>query len=335
VERALEFLKEGSLVQTDPYALACTALVAQGLGADEVARDALARLRPLAVPQRTGVYWDPAGNTPFLGWGRAGRIETTALALQALSNEDRTLASRGLLFLLQNKDQHGMWWSGQATVNVLDAIIGELGGATTSDGKPSAVKITVNGAPVGTLELPSDSQVRAPIALDLTPLVVVGKNSIEVERADEAGVASVQALASSFVGWGDTPLHSTEVLRLDVGFDKVEARIGEPIEVKVEAGRTGVRGYGMVLAEVGLPPGVDVDRESLDAVVADGSSHISFYEIQPGRVVLYITSGPVSCRFRIRPRFAMNAQSAASTLYDYYNPDAWITKPPMRFTIRE
>lgn len=80
-----------------------------------------------------------------------------------------------------------------------------------------------------------------------------------------------------------------------------------------------------------------MDRESLEAVVGDRSSRVSSYEIQPDRVVLYMWSGAGSaaCRFRVRPRFAMTAQSMASTLYDYYNPDAWATRPPLRFVVRE
>jgi hypothetical protein len=76
------------------------------------------------VHHETGVaYWALERNTPFYGWGRAGRLESTALALRVLTasgdadSADRELISHGLLFLLRNEDKDGMWYCGQTTVH--------------------------------------------------------------------------------------------------------------------------------------------------------------------------------------------------------------------------
>ncbi len=340
LERALVYLKTASEERLDPYVLACAALVAQALGSDSVSKEALERLRPLAHTESTGVYWADEQNTPFLGWGRAGRLETTALVVRALSvsqnPRDLALVHQGLRFLLRNRDRYGVWWSGQATVNVLDALIGEIGPLTRGEGTVPA-RVTVNGKLAGALDVPRDGRMQSLLPLDLTAHVVPGPNRIEIVRGGDGEMSSVQATATAYVRWPDADLRASDSLSLDVTADRTEVRIGEAIELKAEAERVGFRGYGMLLAEVGLPPGVDVDRESLDAVVADGSSRVSFYEIQPDRVVLYIWSGAgkAVCRFRVRPRFAMTAQSAASTLYDYYNSEASVTRPPLRFVVRE
>jgi len=71
-----------------------------------------------------------------------------------------------------------------------------------------------------------------------------------------------------------------------VQFDKQTASVGENIECSVDAERIGFRGYGMLLAEVGLPPGADVDRSSLEQAVKNSGWEIQSYDVLPDRVVL-------------------------------------------------
>jgi A-macroglobulin receptor binding domain len=75
----------------------------------------------------------------------------------------------------------------------------------------------------------------------------------------------------------------------------------------------------MILAEVGLPPGVDVDRSSLDAAMHEHGYDINHYDILPDRIVLYLwpRAGGSEFSFTFRPRFKMEAATAPSLLYDY------------------
>lgn len=91
----------------------------------------------------------------------------------------------------------------------------------------------------------------------------------------------------------------------------------------------------MLLAEIGLPPGADVSRESLDnAMAADWS--ISHYDILPDRIVVYMwaKAGGTKLNFSFKPRYAINAKTPASIAYDYYNPEAQATVVPLSFSIR-
>ena len=89
----------------------------------------------------------------------------------------------------------------------------------------------------------------------------------------------------------------------------------------------------MMLAEIGLPPGADVDRESLQQAM--GNSGVSEYDVLPDRVVVYLwpRAGGSKFNFTFKPRLAMNASAAPSILYDYYNPDAHATVAPARFVV--
>jgi hypothetical protein len=119
-------------------------------------------------------------------------------------------------------------------------------------------------------------------------------------------------------------------------FDKTEARVGDVITCQVEAERIGFRGYGMMLAEIGLPPGADVDRESLELAMKNSNWSINQYDILPDRVLLYLWphAGGTRFDFKFRPRFGLEALTAASSVYDYYNPEARVTLAPARFVVK-
>ena len=86
----------------------------------------------------------------------------------------------------------------------------------------------------------------------------------------------------------------------------------------------------MMLAEIGLPPGAEVDRASLEAAA------VSRYEIQPDRVVVYLwpQAGGATFDFLWSPRFPIEAKSAASVLYDYNNPESRAEVLPSLWRVR-
>jgi hypothetical protein len=92
----------------------------------------------------------------------------------------------------------------------------------------------------------------------------------------------------------------------------------------------------MLLAEVGLPPGADVDRASIERAMKEAGSGLSRYDILPDRLVFYLWphAGGTRFDFKFRPRYGINALTAPSQIYDYYNPEARAVVAPTRFVIR-
>jgi hypothetical protein len=90
----------------------------------------------------------------------------------------------------------------------------------------------------------------------------------------------------------------------------------------------------MLLAEVGLPPGADVDRASLGKLLDNCT--ISRYELSPDRIVFYLWSGAAEGEkfsFLFTPRFAIRAKAASAKLVDYYNPDLNAVLAPQSFVV--
>jgi hypothetical protein len=85
-------------------------------------------------------------------------------------------------------------------------------------------------------------------------------------------------ITSYYLPWSQSEATQTEsikagdtrALKLKVNFDRREAKVGEAVVCRVEAERIGFTGYGMLIAEIGLPPGAEVDRESLEKAKENG-----------------------------------------------------------------
>jgi A-macroglobulin TED domain/Alpha-2-macroglobulin family/MG2 domain/Carboxypeptidase regulatory-like domain/Macroglobulin domain MG3/A-macroglobulin receptor binding domain len=363
VRLALQFLHARAGESDEPYAVASFGLTALNLGESETAEGALKRLESTVKREQGGAYWHLQANTPFYSWGLPGRLETTALAVRALAlsrvarpsstaapngheSLDRSreaLIRQALLFLLRNKDRYGVWHSSQATVNVLDAMIGLLGNEDSRSALASTAEILVNGQPAGSLSWSNRAEATNPVTVNVSKFLVAGGNSIEVRRGAGSSEATVQLLETHYVPWlyssAEKPkagAASSSALRLSVRFNKTEAKIGEDITCHVEVERIGFRGYGMLLGEIGLPPGADVDRSSLDEAIKTAGWDLYRYDVLPDRLIVYLwpRAGGTKFDFKFRPRYGIKAQTAASAVYDYYNPEARAVVRPAKFAVQ-
>jgi hypothetical protein len=360
LKNALDYL-EPKVAETDePYLIASFALALPLGNSDSRLAVSLDRLRKLEHREADTSYWTLETNTPFFGWGLAGRIETTALVLQALkkgaanlqADADRELLSRGLLFLLKNQDRYGIWYSTQATINVLDALRvmtlrddGTSGAPSANSAHSTKAEILVDGRVVQSIDLPSSNEIVAPITVDISKALSPGNHHVEIRRAAASTPASVQEITTYYIPWAGTIgneayQHAEKVsdaLQLSVNFDKTSAKVGEKIQCSVKAERIGFHGYGMMLAEIGLPPGAEVDRESLDRDMKNSGWDIDQYDVLPDRLIVYLWphAGGTKFTFTFKARYGLKALTTASILYDYYNPEAQATVPPTLFTVRK
>ncbi len=343
VTRALAYLADPHRRLSDPYALAEFAIALKLNGEEQQASAVAITLSKLATPEHAGMYWALERNTPFYGWGNTGRIESTAMAVLALSLvtpatvEGRQLIDAGTLWLLQQKDHYGVWYSGQATVNVLEALLKGVDSFKPAD-RDATLNVTVNGH-VKPLQV--SSRADAPVLLDISDLIQPGENTISVQGSGGLTAASVQVVADYYVPWaGTTAAESTrlgkvEALSLAVHFDKTDVRAGDLVRCAVDAERIGSRGWGMMIAEIGLPPGADVDRRVLDDVISNSGWEISHYDLLPDKLVLYLwpRAGGTKLTFSFHLRYGLKARTAPSVLYDYYNPDAEVDLAPADFRV--
>lgn len=305
-------------------------------------------LARLAHNEGTTTYWNPEANTtPFYGWGTAGRLETTALAVEALAKleslgNDPALAeqvNRGLQYLLTHKDRYACWYSA-SDQNGIEAMVAAMPVGKNGTGGDSA-SVVVNGTKPAEVKLPQATEVVGPRVLDFGKELITGSNKVAIHRVGDNSAMQTNVITSYYIPWPQAEATQAEnfksgdtrALKLKVGFDRQEAKVGEALACRVEVERIGFAGYGMMIAEIELPPGVEVDRESLEEAKQNG---VDGYEVQPDRVVFYLwpSAGGTKFQFVFRPRFGINAMSSPSVLYDYYNPEANAAVLPLRFNIQ-
>jgi hypothetical protein len=359
LSRALDYLAKRSEEIDEPYLIASYALAATDAGEKARAEKAIAKLRTLAREEAGTTYWSLESNTPFYGWGLAGRIETTALAVKALKRDremegrrdgerNDDLVNRGLLFLLRNKDRYGVWLSTQATINVLDTLISLNEAEVAGSGATGQAEIVVNGRRAFSIAMPPSGQLSNPITVDLSSFLGRGANRVEIQRSGNSSRVSAQVVETHYEPWAqgaaerreNIRLHNSSALRLAVSYDKSEAKVGDEVTCSVVAERVGHQGYGqmfgMMLAEIGLPPGADVDRASLEQAAKESNRGLNHYDVLPDRVIVYLwpRAGGVKFSFKFKPRCGVKAQTSPSSLYDYYNPEARAVIAPTRFVVR-
>jgi hypothetical protein len=324
----------------DPYALAAYALAAMKAEKPELAGPVIDQLLRAAQDERGAAWWSLRSNTPFHGWGRWGQVETTAMAVSALAqwrklgHEDAPLSQlidRGVIFLLRNTDSSGVWATSQSAVRALMALLDAQGGPEA--GKPVEIEVRVNGASAGKVTVPGGRYAGAPLTVDVSRLLHAGDNRISFVGF-EGHARQVQVAAGWYETWGAK--RSDKDLDMQVRYSKLEGAINDAVECNVAISRPAFRGYGMMIANVGLPPGAEVDRGVLEELVDDPKNGVDSYEVAPDHVTFYVwpRAADVKFHFLFRPRYAMKARGAQSELYDYYNPDSRVVLAPETFVVR-
>jgi CD109 antigen len=327
----------------EPYTLASYALAALALKDTARSEPALKRLRTMALSQNGGAYWALETNTPFYGWGRAGQVEATAQVLRAFLNSgvqaQDDLVTRGLLFLYHEQDRHSLWYSTQATARVLD-VLSEITLHTpvlSAGSDAGNLTVQVDSQAAITVPLPPAMLDAGPIFIPLVPGMPAGSHQVKLNLPKNSQAATAQLVSNVYRAWPAvapaSSIANNEQLRMTVTFATTKPLPGKPIEVTAHIERIGFQGYGMMIAEIGLPPGADVDRASLESAVAASDYQLNQYEVMPDKVLIYLwpKAGGLTLHFQFTLRYAIDALTAPSSVYDYYNPDARFDVPPTAF----
>ncbi len=367
VRKALDATAPNLESPPDPYTQANFAQAALALK-DPAAEPALALLRKQAHTEDGASYWNLETNTPFYGWGRAGRVESTAAAIRALqlaaNPADQDLIARGLLFLFRQQDRQNLWYSTQATARTLDVLARTALAQPITTRQSSTLAVTLDGAKTLLIPLPPADQDAGPQTVPIPGALLPGPHQITLTLPPGASPATAQLVADLYLPWPRMGLHApsaqaacpltpedergrtppprttcstvvnSERLTLSQTYSTTHPTSDTPVRVTAHLERIGFRGYGMLVAELGLPPGADIDRATLDLAQAASHGSLNHYEVLPDRILLYLwpRAGGLDLRYAFTIRYPIDALSSPSTLYDNYNPDARTTLPPSRFT---
>jgi type II secretory pathway pseudopilin PulG/anti-sigma factor RsiW len=321
----------------DPYALAlvCNALLAiEPDGAS--ARPYLNALQ--ALKQSGGaeglVWWQqpPGGRTMFYGAGRCGDVEATALASLVLKKTGQAASdvNGALAWLTRQRDGQGSWYSTQATVLALKAL---LAGTENSPGKDPErrIEIALDGKAVQELVIPAD-QSDVMKQVNLAPLVSKGKHRLRLTNRGNTGVEYQVAFSYH------TPSRSEkqpDSLAFEVTYDRRELKAGESVTARASVSNRRAESVPMVMAELAIPPGFTLEDGDLAKLVEDEKA-AKFQ--QTGRsALLYLRSlkpgQTLRFNYRLRATMPGTVTAAPGVAYEYYDPDRVARTDAVRFNI--
>jgi uncharacterized protein YfaS (alpha-2-macroglobulin family) len=352
-QNGISYVREHQASAEDAYvvALAANALVAADLQAGSVldgsTQAALDHLAGMAIQEGNAATW-PSGVATFMGSeGKTGSIETTALAALAFlrSGEHPELANAALTYLIQQKDNFGTWYSTQATVLTLKALIESL--RAGAEKVNADVTITLNGGQTRNLKV-------TPENFDVVQLVsfedvIPGKeNTVEIGFQGE-GNLMYQVSGSYYLPWDQLaayPELSTgmDLVQIDVAFDRTELTVDDTVQVNVNVNLNQGTAES-ALIDLGVPPGFSVQSEDLSALVARFDDipadyaypTIERFDLTGRQILVYVSNlsagNPLAFSFRMKAKYPLRAQAPASNAYDYYNPEVSGESAPLLLVV--
>lgn len=334
--RALAYLRNHLDEAEDPYTLAITAnaLVAADRNHPST-RKVIDQLLALAKVQDDAMHWESEIPSFTHARDKSADIETTALAAYALVRYGKQpdATNQVLNYLIETKDPHGRWYTTQATILALRALLASLG--TTAESTDATVTITVNGDEAETIRItPETSEVMR--LVDLASFTREGANTVELAFEGE-GSALYELAAKYYVPWQTVPLPRQELLTIDVDYDSQELEINDTVvsHVRVET-RRGCTAE-MIIVDLGIPPGFAVETADLAKLVDDGT--IQKYSLTGRQIIIYVEKiepgSPLEFSYTLRATMPVIAKSGPFRAYEYYNTEIEAISHPIEMVVAE
>jgi hypothetical protein len=268
------------------------------------------------------VYWKPDGSTMVASWGNNAYIESTALVALAFMEAGAYPGDvqGGLNYLIANKDDQGNWgYSTQATVLALKALLGSM-----STGAPvtnASAKVLLNGEEIATHNF-TDFNADVLWQVDLSELAVEGDNNVTLEY-EGIGNLMYQMTSTHYLPWTEVEPEVTGPLSIDVVYDKTTLAVDDKIHVTVTVTNNDEGAIGMVMADLGLPPGFGVDLTELNQLQKSGV--VQKIEKTSLNILVYINSvspgKPLVFGYDLIAQYPLEAAAPKSQAYFYYNKE--------------
>jgi hypothetical protein len=321
----------------EPYVLALVCNALQALDPEGGSAAAyLQRLEGLKAAADDGkrVWWDlgPGAVTAFYGAGRAGSIETTALAVLALLHAGQSpgTVQAALTWLVEQKDAGGTWHSTQATVLALKALLAGTGKPLGGD-RERRIALAWDDGPAQDIVIPAD-QADVMRQLDLSDRLAPGAHRLTL--TDQGGSAAAYQLTFRYHVAGaaeDRP----GPLAVDVTYDRTDLAVNDTVTATAAVLNRTNQAAPMVILDLPIPAGFALATGDLDKLVTEGK--IDRYQLTPRSVIVYLRTllpdKSLTLRYGLKATMPVKVAVPAAQAYQYYDPSKRGIGTPRRLTV--
>jgi alpha-2-macroglobulin-like protein len=322
----------------DPYlvALVANALLAMDPSGQE-AGPYVDRLEFLKRTSEDGkfVWWeqDAMGRTMFYGAGMGGQVEATSLAVLALSQTKRHPGTtrNALAWLAAKKDPRGLWYSTQATVLGLKAL---LAGAGVPKGEGERrIVVKLGGRFQKEIVIPAELADVMQL-VDLTPHLKVGDNRLTIKESTDTA-AGYQVTFRYHV-----PEQAQQAVNKDMSinmsYDKKELNVNQEIRVTARVSNHMRQDAAMVMLDLPLPAGFVLAGDDFNELVKKGA--IARYQVTPRRILVYLRGLPMDqpqeLSYRLRAMIPVKIMATGAHVYEYYAPERQGSSPGVALEVK-
>jgi hypothetical protein len=329
LEKEVDALYKHATETEDSYVLALVANCAYLTGDQAGGRTFADRL---AEKQAADGHVEGAVTSITRSGGNALQIETTSLATLAWLRDDKYAgnAEKSMKFIAESCEA-GRFGSTKSTILALRAIV-EYDKKRARPKAPGAVRVYVDGQPVGSA-VPFAKDTKGAIELpDISELLTPGDHTVEVRMSD--GGKMPYSLAVRY--HNRTPDSSEKCdVSLDVSLSDQRIAEGAHTEANVVVTNRSDDGVPMPVAIVGLPGGLEPRHDQLKELVKAGT--IDAYEVLGREVVLYWREMKKGQSVRVPLSLVAAVPGTytgpASRAYLYYTDEFKTWRPGLQATI--
>jgi uncharacterized protein YfaS (alpha-2-macroglobulin family) len=330
----LDYLARETDDSNDAYALGVNANALLAAGRKSEAREILKQLSALGKNDGDLVFWPVDGVGPMHSMGDSLTIETTAIVVQAMlrANYEVGTAHKALEWLISKRDGAGTWFSTQATVQAMRALL--IGAESVGETAETEVQISVNGSAVEPLQINAENADVFHL-ISLTEHVKAGVNAVEMTAGGNSNLAW-QIVSVHYDPASEEPQEPSKVLEIETKYSADRLEVNDLLKVQVILRYNRPEPARMTLVDLGIPPGFQVETASLQQLLDDGQ--IERYEIKGNQVSLYLDQipgggKPVNLGYELRAKFPINAQAPPNAAWQFYEPEVRAETKPTRLTI--
>lgn len=332
--KAVNYVKNNENNAKDAYTYAVMAnLMAIVEPESPETTDIFNKLLDLKTEEKDLIYWVQKEETPMYGGGKSSNIETTALATIALINYGKHIpvTNKALNYLIKSKDSYGTWHSTQATILAMKALLMSI--ADSSNGINATVTVSHNGKKMETYAVNKDNS-DVVKQIDLKDVTIKGDNTVKI-NIDGQGKLMYQIINIHYLPWAMIKKEPKELLSIDVSYDKTTLSTNDKAKATVSIQNNTDKTANMVIVDLGIPPGFEVQTEDFDKLVAD--KVITRYDTAARQIILYFEklepSEKLDFTYHLKAKYPIKAQSGKSKVYKYYQPEVNATDQPQEIVV--
>jgi hypothetical protein len=240
-------------------------------------------------------------------------------------------ARAALTWLVEQKDGRGTWYSTQATVLSLRALLA-ASGRTFGDGE-RRVLVQLGDGFQKEVVIPAD-QAEVLKQLDLSPHLVAGRQRLTLTEKSRTG-AGYQVTFRYHLP-EEKGEKKEEPLAVSLTYDRTELAVSDTVKATAAVVNRMRQTAPMVLLELPVPPGFAADGEDFAALVRDG--RIARFQVEPRRVVVYLRGlapeKPLEVTYRLRATMPVKVAVPGARVYEYYDPDRQGRSAGVQMTVK-